>query len=181
MSLKQKETNQPENPITSFILFLERLNVIFIIILYSLCMCVFSFHLCGSVYSQILIFLCHSEKNYNEILFVQMKNVLLLPLCEVTKGKATQSYNPTCCFCGEDFFWARFEFGTKQEKDRWGRSEWAGIGKKENFLLATGRRRSASQLHASGLHQLYQGRLTQCLLSQPTEKLKLLFQFPSSC
>lgn len=99
----KKKKNQPENPITSFILFLDRLKVIFIIVLYSLCMCVFSFHLCGSLYSQILIFLYHSEKNNNEILFVQMKNVLLLPLCEVTKGKATQSYNPTCCFWGEDF------------------------------------------------------------------------------
>lgn len=102
----KRKKNQPENPITSFILFiifLDRLNVIFIysfivflaiIILYSLCMCIFSFHLCGSMYSQILAFLYHSVKNYNEILCVQMKNVLLLLLCEVTKGKATQSYNP---------------------------------------------------------------------------------------
>lgn len=75
-------------------IYLSIILFLVIIILYSLRMCVFSFHLCGSMYSQILIFLYHSEKNYNKILLVQMKNVLLLPPCEVTKGKATQSYNP---------------------------------------------------------------------------------------
>lgn len=131
---------------------------------FIVCACVYFFFICAVPCIHKSLFSCITvRKIIMKFCWCQWKMFFCFLSVRSQRAKLLKVTTPPAAFVERIFFGAPFECGTKQEKDRWGRSEWAGIGKKEHFLLATGRRRSASQLHVSGLHQLYQGRLTQCL------------------